>query len=82
LHSRFSWKPASGHTWLRWNIDADCNAKYRDYADMLHWYQSQTPDKRLIPKAPDYVDRMDVLLRAVSERHDRPPPPRPGRAIR
>jgi LPS sulfotransferase NodH len=67
FHSRIFWNVASVHSWLEWYNAADRAGKYRDYADMLRWYQAQYPGERLVLKAPDHVDGIGALLDAVPE---------------
>lgn len=67
FHSRIFWNVASVHSWLAWYNSSDRAGKYRDYADMLRWYQAQYPGERLVLKAPDHVDGIADLLTALPE---------------
>ena len=65
FHSRIFWNVASVHGWLGWYNRSDRGGKYREYADMLRWYQAQYPGERLVLKAPDHVDGIADLLAAL-----------------
>lgn len=65
FESRLFWNLASVNGYLDWYKDADREAKYQDYADLLKVLQANQPGRRLVLKAPEHVDALDALLKAV-----------------
>jgi len=65
MHSRLFWNLAPVYGFMEWYNTADRSEKYAEYAQWLHWFQAHYPGKRLVLKAPDHVDGLDALMRAL-----------------
>lgn len=47
--------------------EADRDAKYRDYADLLRIMQAREPGNRLVMKSPEHMDGLPALLRQIPD---------------
>jgi hypothetical protein len=56
------------HRYTEWYIgQEDTRQKYQEYRWLLHWFQSQAPERRLTVKAPAHCGYLEELTHAVPE---------------
>lgn len=67
FESVFFWSMAPVTGYLRWYLNADRHQKYREYRRWLQILQEQSPDKRLVLKAPEHLGALSELITAVPE---------------
>lgn len=62
FHSPVYWILAPVARYVRWFLDVDRTKAYKEYALLLHWFQSMAPSKTLVMKAPDHMPDLEKLL--------------------
>jgi hypothetical protein len=59
------WAVAPVYGYLEWLADHDRSAAYREYADLLRYFQSEEPNRTLLLKAPHHSGSLDALWAAI-----------------
>jgi hypothetical protein len=59
------WAAAPVYGYLDWLAEGDRTAAYREYATMLRYFQSESPDRRLLLKAPQHSGSLEALWEAI-----------------
>jgi hypothetical protein len=59
------WVAAPVHGYLEWLGRQDRYQAYREYGEVLCYFQSEQPDRRLLLKAPSHAGSLDALQEAL-----------------